>query len=391
MTEFGSDRFASPNPPTSETDPGRSAFGKSRLATDVDDCRLAGNESFYPRMSFMLLECQANPMTRRLSKSAGIRYLCAAAVTFFITAPPVSAQQSDRASTNATAQSYAPKSTQSLPVFYDPAMAAKGFPNPLLKARIAGHEALFIVDSGASLNLLAAWFAEVAKIPTSATTDSTVNGSGGKASVPRVAHRLRGQWSDGQRFSLNETMVIAFPPYFKSLHLGGLISPQFLAPVGTAAVLDLKTPSLRFLPFARALSDLQQSKPSPVLLPLKQECHSKAADRVYLAPVTTAGVTDLVVVDTGATKTMFSEESNIAQQIGGGSEPGPRSEGFGGEVNGQRMVRDVQLLRGGRIVALNPSIGQTAAPCDAKGLLGMDALRSCLLILADNEMVFTCD
>jgi aspartyl protease len=278
-----------------------------------------------------------------------------------------------------------------LPIFYDHALAAKGFPNPMLKARIAGHEALFIVDSGASLNLLAAWFAEVAKIPTSETADSTVNGSGGKASVPRLAHRLRGHWSDGQRFGLNETMVVTFPPYFKSNHIGGLISPQFLAPVGMAAVLDLKTPSLRFVPFARALSDLQQSQPSPVLLPLKQECHSKAADRVYLAPVTTAGVTDLVFVDTGATKTMFSEESKIAQKIGGGSEPGPRSEGFGGEVNGQRMVRDVQLLRGGRIVALNPSIGQAAAPCDAKGLLGMDALRSCLLILGDKEMVFTCD
>jgi hypothetical protein len=98
-----------------------------------------------------------------------------------------------------------------------------------------------------------------------------------------------------------------------------------------------------------------------------------------------------VAVDTGATKTIFSEESNIAQAIEGGSELGPRSEGLGGEVGGQRMVRNVQLLRGGRIVALNPSIGKPSAACDAKGLLGMDALRGCLLILGENEMALTCD
>jgi hypothetical protein len=198
-------------------------------------------------------------MPHRCLKSTGIRYLCAAAVTLFITAHPTSAQQSDRASSNTSAHSYAPNSTPSLPIFYDPALAANGFPNPFVKARIAGHEAIFILDTGASLNLLADWYANAAKIPTSATTDSTVNGSGGKASVPRMAHRIRGRWSDGQWLSLSETMVVAFPPYFKSHHIGGLISPQFLTPAGMAAVLDLETPSLRFVQFARALSDLRQS------------------------------------------------------------------------------------------------------------------------------------
>jgi hypothetical protein len=37
-------------------------------------------------------------MTRMLSKSAGITFLCAASVTFFLSAPPVGAQESARAS-----------------------------------------------------------------------------------------------------------------------------------------------------------------------------------------------------------------------------------------------------------------------------------------------------
>jgi hypothetical protein len=60
-------------------------------------------------------------------------------------------------------------------------------------------------------------------------------------------------------------------------------------------------------------------------------------------------------------------------------------------MNGERIVRDVQLLRGGRVVALSPSIAKPSWPCNAQGLLGMDALHNCLLILGDNQMALTCD
>lgn len=333
-------------------------------------------------------------MTRILAKCAGITSLCAAAAALFGSAPPVSAQESARASPAAPAHSYASTSTRSLPIFYDRALAAQGFPNPLVKARIAGHEAIFVVDSGASVDVLADWYVKVAGIPASARTDSTALGSGGRTTAERITHRLQGHWSDGQRFTLNEAIIIAFPPLFESLHLGGLVSPQLLAPTGMAAVLDLRVPSLQFMPFARALSDLQRSKAPTVPLDLTHPCRnsdSKLVNRQYLAPVTTAGVTDLMLVDTGATKTIFSEESKIAHAIESGSEVGPPSEAVGGQVNDRRMVRDVQLLRGGRIVGLNPSIGGVSVPCDAKGILGMDALRSCLLILGDNEMAYSCD
>ena len=314
-------------------------------------------------------------MTRVLSNSSGITSLCAAALTLFALAPPSSAQESAR----------------SLPILYDPALAAQGFPNPLVKTRIAGHEAIFIVDSGASVNVIADWYVEVAGIP-AVRFDSAAVDNAGKTAPERLVHRLQGRWSDGQRFSLNEAIVVAFPPLFKSLHLGGLVSPQLLAPPGMAAVLDLRVPSLRFVPFARAQSDLQRSKAPTAQLDLTQPCRnadSKLVNRVYLAPVTTAGVTDLMLVDTGATGTIFSDKSKIVRAIGSRGEPGTRSEGVGGEASG-RMVRDVQLLRGGQIVTLNPSIGAVSERCDVQGILGMDALRSCVLILGDKQMAFSC-
>jgi Aspartyl protease len=195
-------------------------------------------------------------MRRVLSNGSGITSLRAAAMTLFALAPPLSARDSGR----------------SLPIFYVPALAVQGFPTPLLKARIAGHEAIFIVDSGASANVFADWYVEVAGIPA-------------------------------------------------------------------------------------VRSD------------------SAAVDKL---------------VDTGATGTTFSDRSKIAQAIGSGSAPGPRSAGVGGEAGG-RMVRNVQLLRGGGIVTLNPSIGEVSERCGVQGILGMDALRNCLLILGEKEMAFSCD
>lgn len=331
-------------------------------------------------------------MKRILAKGAGIVSLCAASVMLFLSVPTVSAQESARAASPETAHSGAPTRIQSLPIYYDQTLSVQGFPNPLVKARIAGHEATFIVDSGASANVLADWYVEAAGIP-SVKTDATAVGTSGKTSPERLAHRLQGHWNNGQRFDLIEAVVVAFPPVFKSLHLGGLLSPQLLAPVGMAAVLDLRIPSLHFVPFPLALSDLRRSMAPTVPPDLTQPCRnadSKLENRVYLAPVSTAGITEPMLVDTGATKTIFSEQSNIAHAIENFSELGPASEGIGGEVKGRRVVRDVRLLRGGRTVTLNPSIGEVSAPCDAKGKLGMDALRSCLLILGEKKMAFSC-
>ena len=234
-----------------------------------------------------------------LSKGAGVALLCAVSVTVRGSIRAVTAHEVVRASSAATAKSDAATGTGSLPVFYDRALAAQGFPNPLVKARIGGHEGIFIVDTGGA-NVLAKWYADAAGIP-SVSTDSLAKDLSGKSATERFAHRVQGHWSDGQRFTLNEAVVITFPPYFKSLHLGGSVSPRLLAPAGTAAVLDLRTPSIHFVPFARALSDLRRSGARTVPPDLAEPCrnsNTELANRVYLAPVRSSGITELMQVDT---------------------------------------------------------------------------------------------
>lgn len=297
------------------------------------------------------------------------------------------------------AKNVTPKSTSStptivpMPIFYDQELAARGFPSPLIKIRIAGHDALFIVDSGAGVNTLADWFAAQAGIATEATS-SRAQGSTGKENTIRVARNIQGELSDGEPLNLSEAAVVAFPALFESLHLGGLVSPQLLAPRGMAAVLDLTIPSLRFAPFAATVSKLKRAASSSSPSSETEACvnhDSIFVNRLYLTPVSISGMRDLLLVDTGATATIFSEGSKIARELSGRTVPGPQSEGVGGAMVGTHLVPAVALQRGGSIVTLNASIGDVSRSCDGEGILGMDALRACLLVLGEQSIALSCN
>jgi hypothetical protein len=325
-------------------------------------------------------------------KIAETLFLCASTVAALGSSTPVCAGNVPAPASAVTARSSAAKIIRTLPVFYDSAMTAQGFPSPLVRVRIAEHEAIFLVDSGASTHVLADWFVKKAGI-SSAETDSTAQGSSGKTTRERVVHQLEGHWGDGQSFNLNEAVVVAFPRYFESLRIGGLVSPQLLAPPGTAAVLDLKIPALHFSPFARALSDLQLSELPPVAIGRTQACRNRESvlvNRQYVTRVSLGRAADLMLVDTGATKTILSRDSKIAQVVEGRNETSAPSESVGGEVDARRMVRGVRLLRGGKSIALDPSIGGVSASCNAKGILGMDALRGCVLVLGASDLALSC-
>lgn len=74
-----------------------------------------------------------------LSIGAGVALLSAVSMTVCGSIRVATAQGSARASSAETASSYVPTVATSLPVFYDRALTAQGFSDPLVKARIAGH------------------------------------------------------------------------------------------------------------------------------------------------------------------------------------------------------------------------------------------------------------
>src|SRR5579884_1762652 len=118
---------------------------------------------------------------------------------------------------------------------YDHALAAIGFPSPLLCGAVRGEDACFIVDTGAGVHTLASWLVTAARIPAS-DSGSTTTGSTGVQSAVRVTRHEVIRVEGGRDGALDETIVVDFPPVFEQRRIGGLISPQLLAPTGSAAV-----------------------------------------------------------------------------------------------------------------------------------------------------------
>lgn len=281
---------------------------------------------------------------------------------------------------------------QSIPIYYDRNLRVAGFPSPVVRATIAGHTGLFLIDTGAGVHTLADWFVNTAKISTSPVA-STVTGSTGNVSRIRVARSVKGQWDDGTALELPEATVVQFPPIFQSHNLAGLLSPQLLAPTGQAAVLDLTQPSLRVQTYVETESRVPYTSataPSPSRSEACLNPESSFTNRLYPVSVSVDQIAGSMLLDTGATLTVFSDESAIARKIEQRSVPGASTQGIGGVRQAQRTVRNLHLRRGNSVVTLNPAIGDSGSRCGPDGVLGMDALRSCILILGHDSLSLSC-
>src|SRR6478736_4670165 len=74
----------------------------------------------------------------------------------------------------------------SIPLHYDAALVAQGFPSPVMRVNIAGQPpAQFLIDTGASVHTLASWFVKEANLQASAA-QGIARGSTGEETGVRV-------------------------------------------------------------------------------------------------------------------------------------------------------------------------------------------------------------
>ncbi len=306
------------------------------------------------------------------------RFHCHALIAVFISlvAFPVSSGQSKPA-------------RRSVPVHYDSTLSLAGFPNPLVRATIAGRQALFIVDTGAGVHVLAAWFAKAAGL---ALRDSstTLQGSTGEKSHTQTATNVEGVFEDGTPLKIDEAAVVDLPPIFQEKQLAGLLSPQMLARPGEAAVLDLREPALNFDSTDEALAQLP---PEAGQVPGGHVCvnpKSQFRNRLYGVQSLIEGVTGVLLLDTGATRTLVAPQSTFALKLSDRSVVVGRIEGVGGAATNGRRVMDVNLNLAGMNMKLDLSIGGAPGDCGTDGLLGMDVLKKCVIVLGDSKLGLYC-
>jgi Aspartyl protease len=278
-----------------------------------------------------------------------------------------------------------------IPLHYESELARQGFPSPLVHLRIGEQEATFIIDTGASVNTFAAWFTEAAGLSVRDST-ATAMGSTGTSSKLRTASAFSALLENGTPIHIQQAIVVDFPPIFKANRLGGLLSPQLLAPHGRAAVLDLREPSLRFKPFDSAFTELGLKQMNEAEQPHICINHgSQFVNRLYQASIAVAGISGVMLVDTGSTGTLVTANSRIGQSLARQSAQEQHSQGIGGPVQTTRTVTGVGLnFVGQELPPRSITIGGSSSDCGPDGLLGMDVLKSCVLLLGTSRAAARC-
>src|SRR5215471_7353666 len=103
------------------------------------------------------------------------------------------------------------KAADDIKLQYDPQLVSAGFPSPLLRGTIRGQSVWFLVDTGASVHVIANWFATSVKIPTKQTSSRAKGSTGGEArALAAYGETIR---VDGtkQELKLREAAVIDLP------------------------------------------------------------------------------------------------------------------------------------------------------------------------------------
>jgi hypothetical protein len=246
----------------------------------------------------------------------------------------------------------------------------------VLQVTVNGVTGWALVDTGAGIHTLAAWFVEKAGlVPDASLTDRV---SGKDASGERLWLRFLDDVPltlEGSRsLRLSMAAVADFPAEFESARVAGLISPQSLLRDGEALTLDLRSPSLRIHPAGKADAEERGDR--------VDACRSTTVQvPSLLFAVSTAfeGRPARLLVDTGASATRLAGDASAA--IGLPRDAARDQLGVGGVRESMSVARSVPVRVGGLEQVTDVAIGGGTSGCRGDGLLGIDVLRRCRLVL----------
>lgn len=274
---------------------------------------------------------------------------------------------------------------------YDPALVAADFPNPAARLTIGGKTAWFLFDTGAGVHMIAAWFVESAGLELDAGLADAAEGvdSTGQPSALRGLRPLAGRLEDGSRLELGSAFVGEFPPDFEQAQVAGALSPQLLARAGQAVALDLRVPELRLEPFEQAARRLGARALPPAQVQYCGSPRDAVPNLAFALGVSAGGAQGRLTVDSGAAHTKIAAHSPLAR--GASRSGGGTTVGLAGRPQAYELARGLRLSFAGFERAVDARISESpGGRCGPDGLLGLDALGRCALVLADQAFAIRC-
>ena len=268
------------------------------------------------------------------------------------------------------------------------------FPLPLVTGTIAGQPALMLVDTGANSHVIAGWLARKLGLSMKKLGDVGTDHVGKSIATFRV-EKPDMAIDDWGTLVPSPVLATDVPEVIEKLGIGAFISPQRLVEEGDAVMLDLLKGELRPALWDEAHYELSARGVPLILGDLGRACEENEGPikgLAFVVPATIDAQRVDLLVDTGAQHSDIFNTSTAGQRLTAQS-----------TVNKEPMYTasgkiSARKLKGARVTAGSFSIltdvdliaGAGDASCPRDGVLAMDVLRSCALLLGRSKVYGRC-
>jgi predicted aspartyl protease len=270
----------------------------------------------------------------------------------------------------------------------------RAFPLPLLHGTVSGEPVWMLVDTGANSHVIASWVARRAGMTLRPLGHVGSDHAGRSMSAYAVDHP--NVTIDGWGVLADAPMLVAdVPEAIAGIGIGAFVSPQWLAGDAEGIVLDLGAREMRSAPWDDAARELADRGGFPLAPAGARLCESlggyiKGVSFVLSAIVDGRNV-DLLL-DTGAERTDLLSASAAGELLVGRSVPSREQMYAAAGLVQARFVRAAHVRVGGWAVTTDIDLvpGTADSACPRDGVVSMDALASCTLVINQKKLLGTC-
>lgn len=270
----------------------------------------------------------------------------------------------------------------------------KPFPLPLVSGRIDGHPVMMLVDTGANSHVIAGWLARKLGLPMKKLGDVGTDHVGKAIATYRIdkADIVVDDWG-----RLNATTVLAteVPDVIERLGIGVFLSPQRLDEDGDAVLMDLAKGELRAAWWADAREEMGDTGIALVTTPDGHACEENdgpVKGLAFVLPTTIDSENAQLLVDTGAQHSDVFLTSPPGTKLAGRSSPNKEPMYTASGKISARKLRGAKIVSGAFPVTADIDLlaGAADESCPRDGVLAMDVLRSCRLLLGHKQILGRC-
>jgi hypothetical protein len=272
-------------------------------------------------------------------------------------------------------------------------LGGRPFPLPLLHGSVLGEPTWMLVDTGANSHVIAGWLARKVGLQVESHGDIGTDHAGREIQTSRVAHPAVAIDDWGPLVDA-PMLVTEIPAAIEKLGIGAFISPQSLGE-GAAIVLDLRRREMHSAGYSDAERELGQTghSLSPAGGIACEDTESPIKGLAYVIPATIDHQPTMLLIDSGAERTDLLIGSHAAHKLA------PRSVSNKQQLFAASGRIDTRTLRAASLtigewaaakdVDLIPGTVDTTCPRD--GVVAMDVLKYCVLVLGPESMSGRCD